>query len=278
MEFITLKNEQIEVTLCSLGASIFRLIFDHQDMMLSPIKEKDFARSDIYFNKIVGRICGRILKDDEVILHGGPHGLSTQEFSFVKKDNKVTFSYLSKGDKSSEEGILEIKIIYTLIGNCLEVETSVTPNQEMMVYLTHHNFFSLGANSVNQLSLKLDSDTYVTYDQRLLPEKREIIKDKYDFKTFTKAMKYGEIDNYFLLKNNKILLKSDLYQLKLITDYQGVHIYSDYFLDGVTTRLTNIDHHRALAVEPQDDKLEKKLLRAHQTIKRTSKYIFSKID
>lgn len=278
MDFITLKNQQIEVTLCSLGASIFRLVFDHQDMMLSPIKEDDFSRSDIYFNKIVGRICGRILKDNQIILHGGPHGLSTQEFSYVKKDNKVTFSYLSKGDESSQEGTLEIKVTYTLVDNCLEVEILMTPNKEMMVYLTHHNFFCLGASNINELSLKLNSDTYVTYDKNLLPDSREIIKDNFNFKSFTNAMKYGEVDNYFLLKSNEVFLRSDKYQLTLITDYQGIHIYSDYFLDGVKTRLTNIDHHRALAVEPQDDKLEKQLLEPNKTIKRTSKYIFTKID
>ena len=277
MEFIKLKNDQIEVTLCSLGASIFRLIYDDEDMMLSPLNEKDFARNDIYFNKIVGRICGRILVNNEVVLHGGSHGLSTKEFNYVKENNKVIFSYLSKGDESSNEGNLEVKVIYTLIDNCLEVVTEITPDREMMAYLTHHNFFCLGAKSVNELSIKLDSDSYVIYDNRLLPQGKEKVVDKYNFIELTSAMKYGEVDNYFLLNNNEVLLLSNKYQLKLTTDYQGVHLYSDYFLDGVKTRLTNIDHHRALAIEPQDDKLEKILLEPHKTLIRTSKYFFKKI-
>ena len=277
MEFIKLKNDQIEVTLCSLGASIFRLIYDDEDMMLSPLNEKDFARDDIYFNKIVGRICGRILVNNEVVLHGGEHGLSTKEFNYVKENNKVIFSYLSKGDESSNEGNLEVKVIYTLIDNCLEVVTEITPDREMMAYLTHHNFFCLGAKSVNELSIKLDSDSYVIYDNRLLPQGKENVVDKYNFIELTSAMKYGEVDNYFLLNDNEVLLQSNKYQLKLTTDYQGVHLYSDYFLDGVKTRLTNIDHHRALAIEPQDDKLEKKLLEPHKTLIRTSKYLFNKI-
>ena len=209
MEFIKIKNDQIEVTLCSLGASIFRLIYDHEDMMLSPIKEKDFARSDIYFNKIVGRICGRILVDNEVVLHGGPHGLSTQEFNCVKEDNKVIFSYLSKGDESSSVGNLEVKVIYTLMDTSLIVETEITPDREMMAYLTHHNFYCLGAKSVNELSIKFDSGSYVTYDEKLLPQKKENIVDKYNFKEFTNAMKYGEVDNYFLLSNKEVLLHSN---------------------------------------------------------------------
>lgn len=277
MEFIKLKNDQIEVTLCSLGASIFRLIYDNEDMMLSPINEKDFARNDIYFNKIVGRICGRILVNDNVVLHGGEHGLSTKEFNYVKENNKVIFSYLSKGDESSNEGNLEVKVIYTLIDNALEVVTEITPDREMMVYLTHHNYFCLGARNINELSIKFDSDSYVTYDERLLPQNRESIKDKYNFLELTNAMKYGEVDNYFLLNNKEVLLRSNKYQLKLVTDYQGIHVFSDYFLDGVKTRLTDIDHHRALAIEPQDNKLEKKLLEPHKTLIRTSKYLFNQI-
>ena len=90
-------------------------------------------------------------------------------------------------------------------------------------------------------------------------------------------MKYGDIDNYFPLKENEVLLQSNKYQLKLITDYQGVHLFTDYFPDGVKTRLTNIDHHRALAIEPQDDKTINLSLSTNKIVKRTNKYIFSKI-
>ena len=31
------------------------------------------------------------------------------------------------------------------------------------------------------------------------------------------------------LKNSEVLLQSNKYQLKIITDYQGVHLFTDYF-------------------------------------------------
>ena len=276
MEFITIKNDKITVTLCSLGASIYRLVFDDSDMMLSPIKEEDFSKEGVFYNKTVGRICGRILRNNKVVLHGGPHGICHQEFDYSKEDNQVVFTYISKGDESSPNGELNIKIAYRLEDNALITETEITPNQDMEVCLTNHSFFCLGAKSVNELFLKLDSDYYVNYDERLLPRNKEKIKDKLNFKNGDNAMKYGDIDNYFFLNNNEVVLQSNKYQLKLITDYQGVHIYTDYFLDGVITRLSKDDHHRALAIETQDDKLSNLLIEANKTIKRTSKYIFNK--
>ena len=277
MEFITLKNEHIELTLCSQGASIYRLIYNKEDMVLSPINENDFFKEGIYYGKTVGRICGRILKDKQVVLHGGHNGLSWQEFNYIKEDNKVIFTYLSKGDESSNEGNLLVKITYTLIDNSLKIETEITPDCPLMIYLTNHTFFCLGESSLNNLSLEMDSDIYTIYDEKLLPLKKEKVLDKYDFKKLTNVMKYGDLDNYFILNSNSVLLQSNKYQLKLTTDYKGIHLYSDYFLDGVKTRLSNIDHHRALAIEPQDDKLERLILSPHKTIKRVTLYTFNKL-
>lgn len=277
MKFIELKNDKITVTLCSLGAAIYRLIYDNNDMMLSPINEQDFDKEGVFYNKTIGRVTGRIKKDNKIILHGGSHGLCHQEFNYVKEDNKVIFTYVSLGDESSNEGILKIKVKYTLIDNELITETEITPDQKMEASLTNHSFFCLGAKDINELSLKLNSDFYVIYDEKLLAKGKEEIKDKYNFIEFTNVMKYGDIDNYFSLKENEVLLRSNKYQLKLITDYQGVHLFTDYFPDGVKTRLTNIDHHRALAIEPQDDKTINLELVTNKVVKRTSKYIFSTI-
>ena len=276
MKFIELSNDKITVTLCSLGAAIYRLIYDNNDMMLSPINEQDFDKEGVFYNKTIGRVTGRVKKDNKIILHGGPHGLCHQEFSFVKEDNKVVFAYTSLGDESSNEGTLKVKITYTLIDNELITEIEITPDQKMDVSLTNHSFFCLGAKDINELSLKLNSDSYVVYDEKLLPLRKETIKDKYNFHEFTNVMKYGDIDNYFVLKNSEVLLQSNKYQLKLITDYQGVHLFTDYFPDGVITRLTNVDHHRAIAIEPQDDKTANLKLETNKVVKRTNKYIFSK--
>lgn len=278
MEFITLKNESIELTLCSQGASIFRLLYNKEDMVLSPTNEKDFFKEGIYYGKTIGRICGRTFKDNQVVLHGGPNGLSWQDFSFTKEDNKVTFTYLSKGDESSKEGNLLVKVIYILIANTLIVETEMIPDCFLMSYLTNHTFFCLGESSVSDLFLKFDSDLFTIYDEKLLPLKKEKVLDKFNFKKLTNVMKYGDLDNYFILNSSNLLLQSNKYQLMLTTDYKGVHLYSDYFLDDVKTRLSNIDHHRALAIEPQDDKLDNKPLSPNKTIKRKTLYTFTKRD
>ena len=77
MELIKLKNEKLEVTLCDIGASIFRLLFDGTDMLVGPSNINDFLRKDLYFGKSIGRICGRIKNNKgEIVLHGGIDGFA----------------------------------------------------------------------------------------------------------------------------------------------------------------------------------------------------------
>lgn len=275
MDFITLKNEKMEVTLCSLGASIFRLLFDDVDMVLSPIKKEDFSQSEIYFGKTVGLICGRVIRNNKIILHGGSHGLSKQTFDYIKEDNKVIFIYLSKGDESLPNVEALIKITYELKDEELIIYTEITPKATMSPYLTNHSYFCLGEDDIANLSLKFDADKYVTYNEKLLPEGYQKVNGKYDFSKLTNVMKYGEIDNFFFV--NKVILQSNKYQLEVITNFEGMQIYSDYFTDEVVTQLTNKNSHRALAIEPQDDKLESRAVPANKTYQRVSKYIFKKI-
>ena len=70
--FIHLRNDQLEVTFCTLGASIYRIKYGDDDMLLTPKERKDYFHTFFYHGKTIGRLCGRIIKNDEVILHGGP--------------------------------------------------------------------------------------------------------------------------------------------------------------------------------------------------------------
>ena len=157
MELIKLKNEKMEVTLCDIGASIFRLLFDNQDMLVSPSDINVYLRKNLYFGKSIGRICGRIKNDKgEIILHGGIDGLSNQRFDFVKEDNKVTFTYLSNEDQSSCDGEALIKVTYTLLDNDLLIELEATAKNSATISLTNHSYFCLGEDDVHKLSLKIN--------------------------------------------------------------------------------------------------------------------------
>ena len=55
-KFVVIKNEHLEVTLCSLGASIYRIIYDGKDMVLTPKDKNDFYKTNIYYGKTINGI------------------------------------------------------------------------------------------------------------------------------------------------------------------------------------------------------------------------------
>ena len=125
-KFVVIKNEHLEVTLCTLGASIYRIIYDGKDMVLTPKDKNDFFKSNIYYGKTIGRVCGRIEakpflninpQDNErgVSLHGGCDGLSTKEFSVDAKPTFAEFHYLSKDGEAGYPGNLILRVRYELI-------------------------------------------------------------------------------------------------------------------------------------------------------------------
>ncbi len=94
IEFLTLENEHLKITLCTLGASIFRIQYYGDDMVVTPKETSDFFRDDIYFGKTIGDVCGRILVDGKVQLHGGSKGLSRKIFDYkTNNHNEVVFVY-----------------------------------------------------------------------------------------------------------------------------------------------------------------------------------------
>lgn len=259
MELIKLKNEKLEVTLCDIGASIFRLLFDGTDMLVGPSHIEDFLRKDLYFGKSIGRICGRMKNDKgEIVLHGGIDGLSNQRFDFVKEDNKVIFTYLSKGDQSSSDGEALIKITYTLLKDGLHIDLESTSKEETTISLTNHSYFSLGEDDVHKLSLQMDSDKYFLYDETLFPLGSEKVTDKFDFHKLLPARTYGDIDTYFYINKWPVLLKGSRYLLELTSDYEGTVIYTDNFSDDVKTFNSKKNKYRGMAIEPQIDSFKRR--------------------
>ena len=203
MQFVTLKNEKMEVILCDRGASIFRIIFDNHEMVLTPKHPNDFLKKDLFYGKTIGMVCGRIVIDNQIVLHGGDNGLSNQDFEYVVKDNSATFSYK------------KVKVIYTLLDNELRVEFIVEADEPQLVALTNHSYFCLGEDDINNLQLEINSDKYIVVDKNLVPIGTSQIDKQYDFHEFACPIKDGNIDNYFFTNDGKALLKGRRYGLEI---------------------------------------------------------------
>lgn len=278
MELIVLKNAMMEVTLCDLGASIFRLLYNKQDMLVSPSTLEDFSKKELYFGKTIGRICGRVKNEKgQIVLHGGKNGLSNQKFDFINEDNKVIFTYLSKGDESSLKGEARIKVTYTLLNNELRIDLEASSLERPVISLTNHSYFCLGESNHSGLNLQMDSDRYFVYDESLFPVGTDDISKKYNFKEECPVMKYGEIDTYFTLNKGLVTLKSKKYQLEVLTDYEGTVVYTDNFEDNAKTFSSEQHKYRGVAIEPQCDSFNRKPLEPGKPLKRFITYRFKKL-
>lgn len=270
LDFVILENEYLKVTLCKRGASIYRIRFNNEDMVMTTRDEKDFLRKDIYFGKTIGRVAGRIVVDGKIVLHGGDEGLSNQDFAYKKNGNLVEFYLLDKNT-------VEVQVKYTLDKSTLKVEYACSTKEKTLLCLTNHSYFCLGEKSNSNLEMKMNSDEYIVTDKNLIPTKFESTKQKYDFHNFKPVLVDGDIDNYFLLKDRKISLKSRKYLLNIDSDFEGTQIFTDHFDLGCLTLLTDEQTYRSVAIEPQDNQLNRKELLPNASYKRYIRYAFSKL-
>lgn len=282
--FIELKNINLVVDLCTLGASIYRIKYNDVDMLVTPINKDDFSKNTIYFGKTIGRVAGRInlkdkrynlqYNDNELSLHGGKDGLSTKEFSYKKKENSVEFTYLSEDGEAGYPGNLKIKVIYELLVDGLKVSYSCSVDKPCLLALTNHAFFCLGEKSTNELVLRINADRYIYVDENLKPIERRVSPFKFKGETFDD---YDDIDNYFYLKDNHISLNGSKYKVEITSSFSGVQIYTDHYDDEIITQCSDMTCFRGVAIEPEDDQLDRKELLPNEKYERYIEYRFRKL-
>ena len=135
----------------------------------------------------------------------------------------------------------------------------------------------MGEDSVDKLSIKMDSDKYLDIDDQMLPKEMLPLPKHYNFKKYVSFSKTGEIDNYFQVNDGIIYLKSKDVALEIEFDFPGTVIYTDNFVDNVNTTLTDKLTHRGVALEPQDNQLFRKTLRSGENYERSMSYTFKKL-
>jgi len=299
LKFIKLKNNQIEVTLCNLGASMYQIIFDGANMIMTPVDVEAFLDNANYHGKTVGRtgnripgneinIDGKIYKlqnnEGRNTLHGGKNGVSTKIWKYKVisgiSQTKVAFYYSSKNKESGFPGNLKIKCTYTIKENSSKIKVSylAKTNQPTLCNLTNHAFFTLGDSSVANLKLKINASNYlVTTEDEMLPIEKSPVFREIDFRKFKlvgkhlnskvirKGMANGYDLNFYLDQVNpkipQVVIKNDKRMMKIYTDYPCVQFYSENY-GNVYKWIDLCDGtNRSAVLEPQDDYLIRNILR-----------------
>lgn len=284
-QFIKIKKGNIDATFCSLGASIYSIKFCGNIMTLGPKNKDSFLLDNIYYGKTIGRVANRIKSNKIVInnqtyvllnnenentLHGGLEGISTKNFKFnihkYKDFTKIVFSYLSKHLESGFPGNLNIKISYLVYDNSIKIIQEGISDEDTVLSLTNHTYYSLNNKNVENLKLTIDSSRYVYPNPvDLVLEDIRKVDDTLNFKKGrligmhindqiilnTKACGY----DYFYLFDNpkkriKVRLESSFFKLDLSTNYDGVQIYTDNYEDGIECETSSNKKRRGIAIEP----------------------------
>lgn len=274
--FITIKNDaHMKIVLSTLGASVFALYYDNELMTLSLKEKEDFNNKELYHGKTIGPVCGRIpegkigiyryeMNEDGVTRHGGNNGLSNQVFSYQYTEKTDTISVLFSHNCFSVEYIIDLEEdSYTIKYSYSGIKLPIS--------MTNHTFFHLGGK-FDDLKLKIESNYFVENDPRnLIPLRKRDLLPCLDFNRSRAVSKTIEdpyfmdsqakgYDHFLYFANEKELTLSDKkYKLYIQTDFDGVQIYSDNYDFKETTIDNRKGIRKALAIEPQDSPLDRKI-------------------
>ena len=279
-KFIEVTCGNLTVILSCLGAAIVEIKYDNDLMTMTPLNYDDLNREDIYYGKTIGPIANRI-KDGLVVIdnkkyylplnekcvcnHSGKVGLSNQIFDVSIENGRVIFIYKD----SMFGGEISYQVTYSFsIDNQIRIDYEVTTTNKAVISLTNHTFFALGESGLDNLSLKVDADKFIETDKEtLLP---------LCIKPFKQTVNISDsaYDSCLLLNDNEVTLESPKYKLTIESNYPCVQIYTDNFVDGVLVKNTHLSTRRAVAIEPEDNLLEKTFITKDEIYQRYITYTF----
>ncbi len=256
----TLKNiNGIELEAIAFGATITSLKIPLEldkkidivlgfDDLSSYINSFD-SKAAPYFGAIVGRFAGRIKNGHFSInkkpifldqnhgtnhLHGGNQGLSKVFWEMInKKENTITFEYISPNGEDNYPGELSTQVTYCLTDeNELKVEMIAKTTEDTIVNLTQHSYFNLDGHTedVLQQELVVNSNKFLEVDPENIPTGKflDTKNSMFDFSKPTKCP--SKIDNTFVLNDNDsvsavLISKKNNLKMSVFTNQPAVHIY-----------------------------------------------------
>ncbi|UGU17143.1 galactose mutarotase [Sinomicrobium kalidii] len=255
-----IKNDHICLSTFNYGATIQQLIVrDKNDndvnVVLGFEKEEDYYNNPFYIGASIGRYAGRISKggfslngdhyelhqENGVHLHGGKNGLNKKQWQpeHIVQDTdtpSITYTVTSPHLEEGYPGNLKVSVTYKLIGNSLKIVYEATTDRTTVLNLTNHAYFNLeGRNSVLDHELKLNSETFVELDRKLLPTGNfsPVKGTAYDFlspEIIGTKPGFSGIDDVFVLNGKgpaAILYAPQTgIEMKVITNQQAMVIFT----------------------------------------------------
>lgn len=204
----TVKDGNIEVDICDLGARINAIRVGGTDIVLGFNCVKDYFDSGCYAGATIGRVANRIAggkfilnnrpyflnkNDGNNHLHGGNLGFDRKLFDVIKQTgNCITMQYESADKEENYPGKLSFTVSFKVTNNSLLMEYSAISDKDTLWNPTNHAYFNLDGQSSGDCRenlLRINSDFYTPADNELIPtgEKRAVAGTVFDFNSLHKV-------------------------------------------------------------------------------------------
>ena len=287
IKFIEIDNgHHLKVTLSSMSASIYRVIYKNKEMVLAPKDLNVFHKSYKFYGKTIGRIAGRVPKglinidginyqldqnEGSNSLHGGEKGISFRNYQvdIVEDDNNLKVIFILS-TSNMEEGYpgnttYTISYIFDKYEDVFTLHYHVISDNNTYYNLTNHTYFLL--DDINNLNHKLRIDikeVSIFNDKDFTIKDFKEIKD-YPLFDFSRGVILKDVvedpslnsrwlnglDHRFIFDNSKdVILSNKDIRLIIHTSLSAVHIYSSGGAgDDIYIDNFKDEHSKAIALE-----------------------------
>ena len=283
-----LENEQVSLTVLSLGGIIQKYIYRGKDIVCGFDTADEYLASTCYYGALIGRYCNRlkVLTIEGVSypltmnekgknqLHGGFVGMDKKIWDVEAKDNALVLTCTAKDGEEGFPGNITVKVTYTLKNTDLVLDYEAVSDKDTAVNLTNHSYFNLDGIGGNILDHKayIPSWFISECDELHIPTGKQIPcwGTALDFnlpKPIGQDIKaehpqltpWGGYDNnYILRKSEKLSLAARIegkeIVLEVLTDQPCLQFYTSNDIPKTPMKygLPQV-HHRAFCVETQQE-------------------------
>lgn len=280
LDVVTLETRTLRVGVLNYGARLVELSYKVHNQWINTIlcyaSLSSFLSDEAYLNAVVGPHAGRIKKGEYLDgehwekldvdesgnhLHGGVSGLSAQWFSLVKEENTVVALLTTE--------TCQYRIRYHLMDDKLDISMEAIPLVRMIINLTQHTYFTLGADSIRRLFLRVNSKNIYALDDTGVPASRfETAGTVFDFnqyKSLGQSLNEDDsqfriskhIDHPFQIKDHCLNLYNPDNSIMLTVSFDcefAVLYFGNYLGDSGRLLDTQkpLEDFGGIAIEPQD--------------------------
>jgi len=208
-ELISLKNENFELEILNLGATMRKFnvrLSDNiwRNIILGSNQISDYLDSNLYHGMTVGRVANRLGRGEFKLdgdsysleineppnqLHGGSAGFHSKFWKIEQKsDECVELSLLSPEGDQGFPGELKVTARYELLANGAQVTYTAVTNKPTVVNITTHPYFNLlgeTSGSIDEHILKINASRYTPNHPDGIPtgEIRDVADTAADFRS-----------------------------------------------------------------------------------------------